>query len=102
MTLTNNKLRNIPKKKRSNFPDSTAAAALHDGLTRSRGPRPGPHDVFASALGVLGARVERVVICDLVGDLYHALACVAGGGGGGGEKGGDDDGAFSGGGCIDW
>lgn len=88
--------------------DSAAAAALHDGLNRSRGPRPGPHDVFASALGALGARVERVVICDLVGDLYHARACVAAGGGGGqgggggSEIGGEIGGASSSaGGCID-
>ena len=82
--------------------DSAAAAALHDGLTRSRGPRPGPHDVFASALTTLGARVERVVITDLVGDLYHARACVAPGGGGGGGESEIDGASPSAGGCIDW
>ena len=52
--------------------DASVGAAIALFLQRTPKARPLTHDLIADVLGVLGAKVERVIINDFNGDTYLA------------------------------
>jgi hypothetical protein len=48
------------------------AAAIHTALEGIDLPRPLTHDLFATVLGEMGVRLDRVVITHVVDGTYHA------------------------------
>lgn len=52
--------------------DPSIGAAINMGLQGEKLPRPMTHDLFHDALGAFGAKVTRVVIVDVDGDVYFA------------------------------
>lgn len=49
------------------------ANAIAQRIENAESPRPMTHDLLSSMVGELGARVEKVVICDLRDDTFYAL-----------------------------
>jgi uncharacterized protein len=52
--------------------DSGVGTVIMISITRSSKERPLTHDLLANILQALGARIERMVINDLKGDIYFA------------------------------
>ena len=51
---------------------SPEASSIHYALEGVTPPRPLTHDLFLQTLEVLGARVERVVVTDMIEHTYYA------------------------------
>lgn len=54
------------------FVDAYVGAAISMFLAGDKKPRPLTHDLMISMMAGLGARVQKVVINDLKGDVYYA------------------------------
>lgn len=54
------------------YVDHAVGSAINMFLHSTPKPRPQTHDLFADALGALGANVTRVVICDFADTVYYA------------------------------
>ncbi len=52
--------------------DPSIGVAINMGLQKEKLPRPMTYDLFHGVLGALGAKVTRVVIMDVDGDVYYA------------------------------
>jgi hypothetical protein len=52
--------------------DPAVGAAINLMLSGHQPARPMTHDLYHFTLQAFGATVSRAVICDLVGDIYHA------------------------------
>src|SRR5690606_15005967 len=51
---------------------SPEAASIHYALEGPEPPRPLTHDLFVNVLGQLGARLERIVITEVLEHTYYA------------------------------
>ena len=52
--------------------DPSIGIAINSGLQEEPMPRPMTHDLFHGALGAFGAKVTKVVITEVDGDVYYA------------------------------
>lgn len=52
--------------------DPAVGAAINQVLSGHQAPRPMTHDLYHLTLQAFGATVSRAVICELVGEVYHA------------------------------
>jgi len=52
--------------------DPSIGVAINMGLQREKLPRPMTYDLFNGVLGAMGAKVTRVVIMEVDGDVFYA------------------------------